>query len=219
MALGQYIFNGSTNAFGRLLAIGSNRALSYAKTMLENPALIGGTVGFLNLEATNCTINGDAEVSENLIVGSQGKEYITDNIAPGPWKWDVTGYIPGNDAVDITNYFQPTLKFNISRLMQSYKKGERLTFKDCNCVPFKNVVIKHLAIDTVPDAQNRAPFSMTLQQIEVLTVDVGIDGAIREAAEMSGADGDTKDVGSSYTFKAKSDAKTLVNLTPQLTIK
>ena len=210
MALGQYIFNGSTNAFGRLLAIGSNRALSYAKTMLENPALIGGTVGFLNLEATNCTINGDAEVSENLIVGSQGKEYITDNVAPGPWKWDVTGYIPGNDAVDITNYFQPTLKFNISRLMQSYKKGERLTFKDCNCVPFKNVVIKHLAIDTVPDAQNHAPFTMTLQQIEILTVDAGLDGAIRDATEMSGANGNTSQLGS-VGIKNKSDFAALAD--------
>lgn len=197
------------NEFTRKLITGNPRALQYAKSLLTDPALvftIGGSKIMIPLEVETCQQSGEAQVSEQLLVTSEGKKYISDNVAPGPWTWTLSGYISGVDAAELTNYYTPGLRFNIEILKKAFKDGMRAFFKDQDCWPYDNVVIQSLTLETVKDCKNKKPFQMVLKQIEVLKTAEGIISrlAALSSPEAGSAGGDTLAVGQSTTELATS---------------
>lgn len=173
----------------KAVSSGSSAALALVKTLLTKPALIGmtdesanmagkalakinmkGAPFYIPLDVTHVSQEGVAEVSENMVIaaGENRKKYITDSVAPGPWRWNIQGYIPGNSLIEKTNKFTPFVTLNREIVKRAYKQGLRMIYKDVDCLPYKNVVIESLTIETQPDCQNKTPFSMTLKQIEIL---------------------------------------------------
>lgn len=173
---------GAINATGtgltQAIVRGDRVALNLAKQLLTNPGLMilptnvsdgfaTGAYMYIPLEVEKHQQNGNAEVSEQPIItpGEGGKQYYADNVAPGPWDWQLSGYIPGDSTIEMTNLFTPIVRFHVDILRQAFKNGARCIFKDMDQRIYKNVVIQNLSISTLSDCKNKAPFSMTLKEI------------------------------------------------------
>ena len=162
---------------------GSRAALSLAKTCISTPALINnkidlsqGPVAVIPLECETSQKSAQAEVSESLVISSEAKKYVSDNIAPGSKSWTLSGYIAGNKATDQTVYFQPTIKINVDVLWQWFERGAVLIFKDDSSQIYDNVVIKSLQTSLQKEAGNAIAFQMTLKEINVM--ETGLSGLI-----------------------------------------
>lgn len=160
---------------------GSRAALSLAKTCISTPTLINkdilqGPVAAIPLECETSQKSAQAEVSESLVICSDSKEYVSDNVAPGSKSWTLSGYITGNRATDQTAYFQPTIKINNDVLWQWFERGAVLIYKDGSSQIYDNVVIKSLQTGQQKDAANAIPFQITLKEINVM--ETGLSGLI-----------------------------------------
>lgn len=148
-------------------------ALSLVKTALTTPTLINtditqGTPYALPLECESYRQSSTAQVSESLVIIKNGKTNVTDNVAPGAWSWEMSGFIPGDKLLEPTNYFTPFVRLNTDIVKQWYKSGAVLQFKDMDAQLHKRVVIQNLTIAHEKDCLNMAPFSMTLKEINVM---------------------------------------------------
>jgi len=157
----------------KALVHGSPSALKLVKTLLNTPTLIytggqGGLPFVIPLETENHRQSASAQVSESLVIASDKKRYLTDNLAPSSWSWTLSGYIPGIAALEPTNYFTPFVTMFTEMLKLWFKNGYVLNFKDIDARVYKNCVIQSLDIDTQKDCRNKTPFSMVLKEINVL---------------------------------------------------
>lgn len=134
-------------------------------------ALAAPYMSYIPIEVKSVHQTGRAEVSENLIIaGASGKgsrQYIADNVAPGPWEWTLDGYIPGDSLIEHTARFTPIVGLNRMLVRLAYMNGLRLFYKDLDCVIYDNVVIQSLDIGWDPEVQNKTPVSMTLKRVNI----------------------------------------------------
>lgn len=152
---------------------GSTTALNLVKTLLTTPTLVNkditqGQLYAIPLDCETYSQDSSAQVSESLLIVKSGKVNVADNVAPGAWSWELSGYIPGTKALEPTNYYTPFVRLNADILKQWYKKGAVLQFKDIDAQPHDRVVIQHLKISHVKDCRNEIPFTMTLKEINVM---------------------------------------------------
>lgn len=164
-------------SIGSRIIGGSAIALKFAKTMFGNPTLSyrageSGPKTTVPLEVENHQQNVSADISESLVITKDYKKNISDNVAPGAWSWDISGYIPGSIAgavvPDMTNYFTPLVKKNTDILRAWAKEGTILEYKDIDKNVYKRVAIKSLSVSIQADAKNKQPFSMQLKEINVM---------------------------------------------------
>ena len=152
---------------------GNRKALALAKTCVTTPTLINvdirqGTVYALPLAVETNQRSASAEVSESLVIATEAKEYISDNVAPGSQSWHLTGYIAGIKRLEPTNFFQPFVQLHTDILWQWFEHGAVLIYKDGNAQVHEQVVIKDLQTSQQKDSGNATPFSLTLKEINVM---------------------------------------------------
>lgn len=200
------------NEFTKKLITGNPRALLYAKSLLTDPALvftINGAKMMVPLEVETIAQTGEAQVSEQVVVSKEGKKFLSDNVAPGPWSWTMSGYISGIEALEVTNFYVPGLRLNIEVLKKAFKDGLRGFFKDQDCWPYENVVIQSLTLSSEKDCKNKKPFQMVLKQLEVLNTAEGVISSLAalSAPGAGSAGGDT--LGAGQTTAETVDKKTM----------
>lgn len=150
------------------LKLGSKRAVEMVKSVIQNPMLISKSPAWaISLEVETIMQTGQAEVSERAVIvpGSGVKSYLNDNVAPGAWTWQMSGWIPGDPLAEPTNLYTPVVMMNVCYLRKAYKNGSRIIFKDVDQMIYKNCVIQSLSIDTKSECKNKKPFSMTIKEI------------------------------------------------------
>lgn len=166
-------------SMSKLVAQGAPGALKMVKSLLDTPTLINpgffgtlkqGLPFFVQIQTESHVQQGDALVSESLVIAKGKKANIADNVAPGPWEWNLSGYILGMPSLELTNLFTPFVTLNTTLLKNAFKKGYILTFKDVGGAIYKRVAIKRLSIKTEADTRNAVPFSMTLKEINMMDV-------------------------------------------------
>lgn len=194
---------------------GNAAALRLIKTVVDMPTLIalGNPTFYIPLEVDQFSVSGEAQISEQLViaVGQDVKKSLSDNVAPSGWTWQLGGYIPGNTALEPSNKFTPMVKLHTDLIMQAFRRGTRMTFKDLNCRPFTNVVIQSLGLHMEPDCQNKQPFTMTLKQIEVIKgVGGNFSGDSIAEAPAGGKFGAALDGGNGTATKIEGDNKTFL---------
>lgn len=167
------------------LTEGSKAALQLVKTTITTPTLINtdvrqGPLYAIALAAESYQKSCSAEVSESLVITQDTKKTIADNVAPGSKSWSMSGYIPGNKALEPTNYFTPLVRLNTDILWSWFESGAVLIFKDSNAQIYEHVVIKELTTSEQKDCANAVPFSMTLKEINVM--DTSLLGMLNEGA-------------------------------------
>ena len=166
------------DGLSQLIVNGNPTALNLVKTLLDAPMLINpsitkdglsqGAPFAIPLETETHQQTGNAEVSESLLITAGGKKNVADNVAPGSWTWNLTGYIPGNAALEPTNLYTPFVALNSWLIRNAYQQGYVLIYKDIDAQIYRRVVIKSLTINTKSDCRNKTPFSMTLKEINVM---------------------------------------------------
>lgn len=152
---------------------GSKNAQALAKTLATTPTLINtdikqGAVYAIPLDVETNQKSATAEVSESLVISTDTKKYVSDNIAPGSKSWRLSGYIRGIPRLEPTNFFQPFVQLHTDILWNWFTRGAVLTFKDGNAQIYQNVVIKDLQTAQQKDSANATPFTITLKEINVL---------------------------------------------------
>lgn len=152
---------------------GNRKALALAKTCVTTPTLINldykqGAIYALPLEVETNQRSATAEVSESLVISTESKQYITDNVAPGSQSWHLTGYITGIKRLEPTNFFQPFVQLHTDILWNWFNNGAVLIYKDGNAQIHQRVVIKDLQTAQQKDSANATPFSLTLKEINVM---------------------------------------------------
>ncbi len=159
------------------------------------------------LETEELQQHGEAKVAESVLIaalpGEASKAFIADNVAPGPYTWRLSGYIPGKPIAEPTNLYTPFVRMNVANIRAAFKAGSLLSFKDGDNIIYKNVVIQSLDIDTRADTKNRVPFSMVLKEINILD---SIGGAVvQDAAQVAAGslNGEQVKVGNVATQQAK----------------
>ena len=165
---------------------GNRKALALAKTLVTTPTLINtdpkqGAIYAIPLEAETNQKRAAAEVSESLVISTDAKKYIADNVAPGAKSWRLSGYIKGIPLLEPTNYFMPFVKMHKEILWSWYTHGAVLVYKDGDSNIYTRVVIKDLQTAQQKDSANATPFTMTLKEINTLDMsmaDVLITDAI-----------------------------------------
>lgn len=148
-------------------------AMNLVKTFITTPILINtdtsqGMKYAIPLEVESYQEEGNAEVSESLVITTNRKTNVADNVAPGSMTWTMSGYIPGDKSLEPTNYFTPIVRLNTDIVRMWFKRGAVLIFKDANAQIHEQVVIKSLKTSMDKDCQNKTPFSMTLKEINVM---------------------------------------------------
>lgn len=189
--------------FTKALIANSAQAVALAKSILSTPALMntdatsGLPLFFLPLEPESYSQSASAQVSESLLIttGNDGKKFITDNVAPGSWTWQISGYIPGIPVLEPTNLYTPFVKMNTDRLKKAFRMGLPLRFKDTDCTWYDNVVIQDLTIETQADCRNRTPITVTLKEVNVLTAALANVSEVAQNATPTGAMGAAKEGG------------------------
>lgn len=198
---------------GAAIVAGDNTALKMAKSLLDNPMIVStGVIPWaISLEVESYSKQSNAEVAKYPVVvpGTGIKQYLSDNVSPEPLSWNLSGYIPGNIALEKTCLFTPILDLNCMLLWQAYREGARIMFKDMDNFPYLNCVISHLETYYQKDVKNKMAFKMTLQEIKVIDMS---EAEMTETEKNADADvaGGASDMGS--TAASKVDKSILVQL-------
>lgn len=168
---------------------GNRKALTLAKSLVTTPTLINtdirqGAVYAIPLDAETNQKSAAAEVSESLIITTESKRYVSDNVAPGSKSWRLAGYLKGIDNLEPSNYFQPFVQLHADILWNWFTSGAILTFKDGNAKIYERVVIKDLQTAQQKDSANAIPFTITLKEINVMETSLAnlpdvISGSVR----------------------------------------
>ena len=156
---------------------GNRKALALAKTFVTTPTLINtdirqGALYAIPLEVETNQKEAAAEVSESLVISTDAKKYITDNVAPGAKSFQLSGYIKGIPLLEPTNYFKPFVKLQEDILWGWFECGAVLVYYDGNSRIHKKVVIKHLKTAQQKDCANAVPFTITLKEINVMELSI-----------------------------------------------
>lgn len=187
---------------------GSSTALSLVKTLLMTPILYekDQMKKGVPLECNAYSQNGTAEVSESMIItldqkdneSTETKKLLADNVAPSSWTWNIQGYIPGLSLVELTNLYPWVMIRNRNKIRDWFKQGAVLKFKDMEGKIYDNVAIESLDIRHDPDCANKAPFSITLKEINVMSAkEFTTEGAVENAT--ADKDAPATDMGSNAT--------------------
>ena len=152
---------------------GNRAAIALAKTLITTPTLINtdpkqGAIYAIPLQVETNQKSASAQVSESLVLATDAKKFISDNVAPGSKSWKLGGYIKGIPQLEPSNYFQPFVQLHTDILWNWRDRGAVLIFKDGNAQIYKRVVIKDLQTAQQKDSANATPFTMTLKEINVL---------------------------------------------------
>lgn len=155
------------------ITIGNRKALALAKTLVTTPTLINtdirqGAIYAIPLDVETNQRDAAAEVSESLVISTDAKKYISDNVAPGSRNWNLSGYIKGIPCLEPSNYYQPFVQLHADILWNWFNHGAVLTFKDGNAQIFPRVVIKNIKTAQQKDSANAIPFTITLKEINVM---------------------------------------------------
>ena len=177
------------------LISGSTQALNLIKNYLSNPRIspdkAGGGLGYPIPDPLNTVVIlgasyheiGDDDISYQLIVNETegGKAWVSDNIAPKPRTWELTGYIGPSQGMAVLNVVNglvmgelatPLLQSDLAKskklLQQMRTSRQMLVFTLPNGEEIVWVGIKHLDFEKQPLVQNQIPVTMTLQEIPIL---------------------------------------------------
>ena len=210
--------NNLVTGLSKAIIRGNQLAKSLAKTCITTPVLINtdikqGALYAVPLYPETNQKSASAEVSESLIISTDSKKNVTDNVAPGSKAWRITGYIKGDitGVLEPTNYFQPLTQFNADTLWEWFGHAAVLMFKDGNAQVYDRVVIKDLQTSQQKDSQSAIPFSMTLKEINVmetspLNIDADTTNALNRAAnsapDAGSAGGNSLSLGSTTSQSA-----------------
>jgi len=141
-------------------------ALRLLRNLLTLPAL-----AFVPIHPESLTIRRTSEVSTQLVISQKvgGKEFVTDNIAPGPRIWSLKGYVTGIPFVELSNWFMPSLQLQKLVIESAHTSRKPVIFRTTDG-EIVQVLIKECSFIEEPENMNTLKLECTLQELNFLTV-------------------------------------------------
>jgi len=117
-----------------------------------------------------------SEVSTQLIISQSagGKEFVTDNSAPGPRIWTLKGYIIGIPYIELTNWFMPSLLVQKLVIDNAHTSRKAVPFRTTDG-EILSVLIKECNFIEEPDNMNTLKIELVLQELNLLTVTTSLN--------------------------------------------
>ena len=141
---------------------GGTRALLEA---LANPSLC-----FVPIYSESVRKVRTAEISTSMIMAqAEGKkQFVTDNTAPRPRVWHVTGYLRSLiPYLESTLLFKPTILLQKTVLDQAMISGYAVPFKTGEG-ELVDVLISNLEMEDTPQSQSSVKITVSVQEVPVL---------------------------------------------------
>jgi hypothetical protein len=161
--------------FSQIIISGAAGAIGAINTYLLSPFVAG-----VRIDTTSYKEIYEKDISEQVIInGAEGKLYQTDNQAPRPRKWEITGYLDnGGLALTALSIFaQPLLLVQKAALRTAWKSREPIDFVPINKEELNNPItgalqvgIEHMEMSYVPETQNTVPITLSLKEMPVLSL-------------------------------------------------
>ena len=124
--------------------------------------------GGVIIKAEMCRQVVDSDVSYQLIMAAQGdKKWVTDNVAPQPFSWQISGYITAY-PIEVSALVGISTLVQKNRLIKMRDSTSVLSFRDMDS-QIHNVVMPKLEFAPTGEVMNGIPITMTLQQVIGLT--------------------------------------------------
>jgi hypothetical protein len=146
------------------------RLMNWTTKVLSPPNIEGVTVYSSTQKCTR-----DIEVSETMLIGSKGssggKEYVTDNAAPHPREWQISGYIMSlRGFPDEGLIVKPSLVFQLYFLDRLASVRAPVWFKPHYNL-FVHVLITNFSYEFEPHVMNGVKVDLTLREFVPYEVD------------------------------------------------
>lgn len=148
---------------------------------LSNPSLC-----FVPIYCEEFKRERSAEISTSMIMAqAEGKkQFVTDNTAPKPRVWSMTGYLKSLiPYLERTLLFKPTIMLQKFVLDQAMLSGEAVPFKT-NDGEIVDVLISNLVMVDTPKSQSSVKIMATVQEIPYLMAE---DKSLEELSKASKA--------------------------------
>ena len=186
-------------SFRSTVVIGGKPAVGVAGTgviaSLINSAVGNALVGGVTIYAQTYKETADSDVSTQLMMAKENtKQWVSDNIAPRPRTWQISGYITTISGIEPVGIFSYTLLTKKRQLLEMRNSREVLSMKTMDN-KIVDVAIVELSFDHEGQTMNGIPVTIKLQ--EMLVVAVASDNPVFDAASpLAGtADGTEVDTG------------------------
>lgn len=156
-------------AIGALGGLGTENDIQRALLeALSNPSLC-----YVPIYSSEFQRERVAEISTSMIMSqAEGKkQFVTDNTAPHPRVWTMTGYLRSLiPYLERSLLFKPTILLQKFVLDQAMISGEPVPFKT-NEGEVVDVLISRLVMIDTPQSQSSVKIMATVQEIPYLTAD------------------------------------------------
>lgn len=136
----------------------------------------------IRLENAKYTVNAQSAVSQQVLIsinadGTTNKQYITDNVAPGPRTWTIGGWISSTD-IQIATFtstairgIDSTIRQQVKALWDFFYTRQLARFRDKDGYLWPYVAIESMELDADPLTTNKVPISITLREVNTLALD------------------------------------------------
>lgn len=171
-------------SFRSTVVIGGKPAVGVAGTGviadLINSAVGNALVGGVTIYAQTYKESAPSDISTNLMMAKENtKQWVSDNVAPRPRTWQISGYITTVQGVEPVGIFSYTLLTKKRQLLDIRNSREVVYMKTMDN-EIVNVAIAELDFDREGQTMNAIPVTIKLQ--EMLVVSVSSDGLVFDAA-------------------------------------
>ncbi len=148
----------------------SSPALAIVKQYFQRPVIAGVTI-----EAEVYDENWSADSSTSLVMAlNQGKAFVSDNIAPKPRSWQISGYIAPliQEYSCLSPIIQPTLRIQKNRLKAAFESRTLVSFITKDHEESLTVAITACSFKARAEVMNRIPVTMTIQEVKMLQINL-----------------------------------------------
>ena len=186
-------------AFRSTVVIGGKPAVGVSGSgvvaNLINSAIGNALVGGVTIYAQTYKETADSDVSTQLMMAKENtKQWVSDNIAPRPRTWQISGYITTISGIEPVGIFSYTLLTKKRQLLEMRNSREVLNMKTMDN-EIVNVAIVELSFDHEGQTMNGIPVTLKLQEMLVVSVS-SVDPTFDAASPVAGStDGTEVDAG------------------------
>jgi hypothetical protein len=167
-----------------LTALKSNNQFNQVPVLIMESTDASGAIRPLQvrLESASYSLEAQAAVSMQTLIsinpdGTTNKQYITDNVAPGPRTWTIGGWISSSElsvalfTATAVRGIDSTIKQQVQAIWDAFYSRKTLKYRDKDGMLWPMVVIESLRLDADPLTENKVPISITIKEVNLLALD------------------------------------------------
>jgi hypothetical protein len=172
-----------------LLALKTNSQFNQVPILYIPQSLGSDIFDGIRLENSAYKVNAESAVSTQTLIsinsdGTTNKQYITDNVAPGPRTWTISGWISSSEIMTAVftataiRGLDSTIRKQIDSLWNFFYSRGVGKFRDKDGKLWPYVVVASIDLDADPLTENKVPINITIKEINTISLsDSGVNAS------------------------------------------